>query len=295
MESLPEARVERRRWSLAWVVPLLALLVVVAIGYDAIRSQGPEISIRFSDGHGIEPGDAIVHRGVLVGEVVEVGLAEDLRHAQVRARLIPDAAGLAVEGTRFWIVRPEVSLRGVRGVEALLGPNYIALSPGDGPPRQQFRGVEDAPVEPSPSAGALVVILEAERLGAIQVGSRVFYRDVPVGSVLAMRLSEDARKAEVTVEIDQEHRHLVRDNTRFWNASGFGLDLGFTGLSVKADSLESIVGGGVGFATPSRPGDLIESGRRFRLYSEVDGDWLDWDPSLPPPAPDESGSDAPNG
>lgn len=281
--GLPEAQVERRGWSLAWIIPILALLVIGALAYDALRSRGPEIAIRFVDGHGIGPGDAILHRGVQVGEVVEVTLAEDLRHALVLARLIPDAAGLAVQGTRFWIVRPQVSLRGVSGVEALLGPNYIGLEPGDGPPRRLFVGLADPPIEPLRSPGSLKVILEAERAGALQVGSRVFYRDVPVGSVLGIRLGEKATKAIVTAEIERDYVHLVRDNTRFWDASGFGLSLGFTGLSVKADSLESVVGGGIGFATPRRPGEPVEDGHRFELRTELDEDWLKWDPELVPP------------
>lgn len=35
-------------------------------------------------------------------------------------------------GTRFWLVKPSVSLAGITGLETLVSGNYIAVSPGEG-------------------------------------------------------------------------------------------------------------------------------------------------------------------
>jgi paraquat-inducible protein B len=114
------------------------------------------------------------------------------------------------------------------------------------------------------------------------VDSPVLYRGVRVGSVRELTLSPDARTIEVLLWIDPAHRHLVRANSKFWNAGGIGLDWGLIrGLSVKAGSLESLVAGGIAFATPTRAGDPVTPGFRFPLAPEPKPEWLEWSPSLP--------------
>lgn len=74
----------------------------------------------------------------------------------------------------------------------------------------------------------------------------------------------------------------MRDNSRFWVASGVGVDWGlFSGLSVRADSLDALIEGAVAFATPNRPGDRVSGGHGFALESEPDSKWFEWDPSIP--------------
>jgi hypothetical protein len=75
---------------------------------------------------------------------------------------------------------------------------------------------------------------------------------------------------------------LVRDNTVFWNASGITADLGLTGLHVHAESLKSLLAGGIAFATPPTPGHRVSDGSVFRLHSEAKKDWLEWEADFEP-------------
>ncbi|MEC9373633.1 MAG: MlaD family protein [Planctomycetota bacterium] len=286
VEAAPRADVvPARRFSWAWLAPLAAVVVFGALALDAVRQRGPEITITFRQGHDLKPGDPISYRGVDVGRVREVSLATDLDAVVVHAELKPEAANIAAEGTRFWIVRPEVRIGGVSGIETILGPKYISVAPGGGARVSSFEWLDSAPRDVRRTPGALSVILEAERTGALQTGSRVFYRDEPVGVVVETGLAPDGRRVEVMAEIDPEFAHLVRDNTRFWNASGIGMDLGFTGLSFRMESLQSVVLGGVGFATPNRPGEVVMDGQRFELASSPEDSWLKWSPDLSPAPP----------
>lgn len=284
MDSLQEATIEpKRRFSFAWLAPLAALALVAFLIWDAMAEQGPEIEIRFDQGHEIKAEDAVAYRGVEVGRVTSVELAEDLSDVVVTVRLRPDAEGIAREDSRFWIVRPEVSLTRVSGIETILGPRFIKVIPGDGPRAFQFDGLDSAPVDVERSSGGLRLILETPRTGSIQTGSGVFYRDEPVGSVLSSHLADDASHVVVIIEVERDYAHLVRDNTRFWDAGGIGMSFGFAGLRVQAESLEALVSGGVGFATPNRPGDMVEDGHRFELEPEPNEDWLRWSPELAAP------------
>ena len=62
-EDLPKARVRRRRLpSIAWLVPLVALLVAGYLLWDRLRERGPEIVISFADGAGVRVGAVELRR-----------------------------------------------------------------------------------------------------------------------------------------------------------------------------------------------------------------------------------------
>ena len=147
--------------------------------------------------------------------------------------------------------------------------------------RDHFIGLDSAPETDQAPAGALRITLRADRLGPIAEGSPVQYRDITVGHVRSWTLAPDATGVDLAITIEPGYRDLVRTNTRFWNASGIGMDWGwFRGLEVRAGSLESLVGGIIGFATPDRPGATVESGATFELAAEPESDWLRWKPAI---------------
>ena len=124
------------------------------------------------------------------------------------------------------------------------------------------------------------LVLSAARLGLITSGLPVVYREVRVRTVVGAELSADAKSVDIAVRIDPAHAHLVRDNTKFWNVSGIGLDLGIGGLKLRAGSLESVLAGGIAFATPLKPGEPARIGARFELADAPEDAWLKWAPEL---------------
>jgi paraquat-inducible protein B len=281
----PTARIVRtRRWSWAWLVPLAAVAGLLVLGVQASRERPIVITIRFVEGSGLRPGDPVACRGVQVGEVREVRLAADARSVVVEVALARSAATIAVEGTRFWVVRPEVSLRGVSGLDAILGPRTIAAEPGPpgAPHAASFTGLGTAPPLPEPTDGSLRLTLLTPRRGSLGPGSPVTYRDIRVGQVLSAALGADATAAELTVAIEPPYAVLVRENTRFFSTSGISADWRwFGGLDVRTDSLESVITGGIGLATPNKPGPRVAAGHTFELADTPDQDWLEWQPEIP--------------
>ena len=276
-----------RRWSWAWLVPLGVLVTILAIALQAARERPIGVEVRFVEGSGLRAGDPVTCRGVQIGVVREVRLAPDASGVVARLDLSRDAAGVAVEGSRFWIVRPEVSLRGVSGLDSLLGPRCVSVSPGEaGSARQtRFDGLERIPVD-APGPDSLRITLRAPRRGSLSPGSPVLYRDVPVGRIFEARLAPDARGVELVAGIEPRYAALVRDNSRFFNVSGISADWGiFGGLSLRTDSLESVVAGGVGFATPDKPGAPALEGHAFDLAEAPEESWLKWRPAIPLESP----------
>lgn len=85
-------------------------------------------------------------------------------------------------------------------------------------------------------------------------GVVVSYREVPVGKVTHFELGQTSDRVLVHVLIEPRYAPLVRSGSRFWNASGIGVDAGlFKGLKVRTESLEALLEGGIAFATPNNP------------------------------------------
>jgi paraquat-inducible protein B len=277
-----------RRISIAWLLPLLAIAAAAFLGWQAWQERGVPVWITFDDAAGLRVGNDVVYRGIIVGTIRDVHLAPEGKRVIVEAVLRPEADLLAREGTRFWIARPQVSLGGVTGLDTLIGPTYLNVAPAKTPgkPAFAFEGLKEKAREPVAADGGLRLVLRAARRGTVSVGSPIIYRDIAVGHVEAVRLADDARWVEIDAVIVKRYAHLVRSRTRFFKANGIGVDFGwFAGLTVRADSLEALVSGAIGFATPERTGSEVADGATFDVADEPDSDWLKWDPVLTPSEP----------
>src|SRR5262249_13846132 len=67
------------------------------------------------------------------------------------------------------------------------------------------------------------------------------------------------------------HDRLVRDGTRFWNASGVTVSAGSDGFKLQAESLWSLLAGGIGFDVPggAQPGAVAAPDAGFTLYDDA--------------------------
>ena len=271
---------------LVWIVPIIALIVGGWMVFRQFRHRGPEITIAFPEGGGIEANKTVVeHKGVPVGVVRAVALTPDLSGVEVRVRLDKTAAGVASEGAQFWIVNPEIGLSGVRGLDTLLTGPRIKVRPGRGGPATHFKGLAHPPPIENPDEGR-AFLLHADRLGSLKPGAPVFYREVKVGMVETSRLADDAASVLVRIRIQPPYVDLVRSNSVFWNAGGASFKLSLLGAEVKSTSLEALLIGGIAFATPDKPMPPAPESMQFTLHNEADKDWLKWSPRIAIAPPD---------
>lgn len=283
-DDFPEVVVSKHhRFSLVWVVPMIALVVSAWLIYDSYAKRGTEIEITFDSGSGLVSGKTeLQYLGVQVGKVTNIQLDEKLSQVIVTAQLTKSASGLATQGAAFWVVRPEIGMAGVRGLDTILSGPYIGISPGDGKtPQHAFTGLPQQPAT-GPNESGLNLVLQAEQLASVKVDDPVYYREFQVGKVDQVSLASDAQTVHAHIHIEKDYQNLVRENTRFWNASGIGMDVGLFGAKIKTESLAAILAGGISFATPpnDQMGDRVSNGAVFKLYDEAEKDWLKWSPSI---------------
>ena len=140
----------------------------------------------------------------------------------------------------------------------------------------------EAPELTEPEVG-LPLTLSAPRRGSIKPGVPVTYREVTVGKVTGFELGQTADRVLIHILIEPRYAALVRGGSRFWNSSGFGFDWGlFKGATVRTESLETLIDGGIAFATPD--GDKMGSPARpqqtFALFDKPEDEWLLWAPKI---------------
>ncbi|MCU1717728.1 PqiB family protein [Pseudomonas sp. 5P_3.1_Bac2] len=252
---------------------------------DTALEQGVTLTIKVPSADGLSPGTAIRYKGLEVGKVERIELTEDLQSVLLHARVTQVTQQIAREGTRFWVVKPEVSLTRAANLGTLVSGQYLEVLPAAkaAPMKQYFVAASSAPSADVREEG-LRLVLSTARRGSIKPGVIVSYREVPVGKVTDYELGNTADRVLIHVLIEPRYAPLVRSGTRFWNASGIGVDAGlFSGVKVRTESLEALLEGGIAFATPdsSEQGAQALPGQTFALHDEPQEPWLKWAPKIP--------------
>jgi paraquat-inducible protein B len=270
--STPDAIVKTKKgfsFSIVWLVPIVAALIGGWLVYKALSEKGPTVTITFLTAEGLEAGKTkIKYKDVEIGQVESIDLAKDLDHVIVTAEMHKDAGPYLSENTRFWVVRARVAAGGVSGLGTLFSGAYIGMDPGKpGKHARSFKGLETPPIITFGIPGKLFV-LKSKTLGSLDIGSPVYYRRIKVGQVVAYQLEKDGTAVDIKIFIHAPHDQDVRQNTRFWNASGLDVSVDANGLKVKTESFVSMMVGGIAFDTPTNlePGGPAAENQSFQLY-----------------------------
>jgi paraquat-inducible protein B len=272
LANVPEAThvpKKRSRVPVVWIVPIVAALVGVGIVVQKFLSEGPTITLSFRAAEGIEAGKTFFkYKDVEIGKVTKVSLSEDFSKIVVTAKMEKHAEGLLVEDSRFWIVKPRVTLSGVSGLGTLLSGSYIGIEPGKTKKkRHDFVGLE---VPPPVTIGlpGREFVLRADTLGSMGVGSPVYYRRLNVGQVIGYDLAPDGKSMDINIFMNAPYDNYVTSNTRFWEASGIHATVGANGVDVQTESVLALLVGGVAFETPPSEalGVPMPANAVFRLH-----------------------------
>ena len=258
--------------SIVWLIPLVTALVGGWLIARTLSEKGPEITISFRTADGIVVNKTMIkYKNVDIGIVKGIQFSEDLKKVILKAEFKKGTDNFLRRGTRFWVVRPELSIRGASGLSTLISGAYIEIEPGQGSPQRHFIGLEEKPVVTADEAGKKVTLL-ADKLGSVDTGSPVYYRGMQAGEILGHELANDRRSVYIYAFIKDPFDQLVRGNTRFWNVSGMEITMNADGFKVKTESIASMIFGGIAFETP----ETLERGSEdvdnliFTLYQDHD-------------------------
>lgn len=256
--------VKKKLFSPIWLLPLVALALGGWLGIKSIKEAGIEVQIHFPSATGIDIGKTLVrYQGLTVGKVVDISIDDELKGVNVDLKMDYRAGPFLNQGTKFWLVAPKASITGVEGLDALFSGNYIAIQPGEGESQSSFEAEINAPAV-QPGTDGLVIELSSDNLGSLDVGSQLFYRQIPVGQITSYRL-EGSKRILMTAFVKKQYAHLVKTDSQFWNVSGISVDASLSGIEVKSESLSAILAGGLSFSS-SDNSQSATNGQSFHIY-----------------------------
>lgn len=221
----PQAPLRRPRFSIVWLIPIIAAAIAGYLGYRTLQERGPLLTLTFNDGNGLTAGQTQVqYKSVALGTVENIDLSWDNRNVIVRVRMNNVGARFLTDHARFWVVRPSFSLNNPSGLQTLVSGDYIAVDPGlpGGQYRTNFVGLEAPPGVRSDEPGHTYV-LQAENVGSLSTGSPVFYRDVVVGEVLGYDIGNGLGPVTVNIFVRAPYDRLVRPEVTSGTHRGFQL------------------------------------------------------------------------
>ncbi|WP_439155946.1 intermembrane transport protein PqiB [Yoonia sp.] len=257
-----------RRLSLVWLVPVIALVVSLGAAWQSFQDRGTLVTISFENASGISAGETqIKYRDVTVGTVEEVTFAPGLDVVLVHARIDKTVAPYLDDDAQFWVVRPNVSVRGITGLDTVLSGVYIEGNWDTEADVQQseFTGLEQPILTRAGQRGTQVVLRAADG-GSITAGAPVLHKGLQVGYLENPELSFDGNQVVVSAFIESPYDRRITSNTRFWDTSGFSVSFGASGVSLDVNSLASLIEGGVAFDTIVSGGQPVRDGQTFDIF-----------------------------
>jgi len=260
-----------------WILPILTVVLAGWLILKAVHDAGDRIQIYFSNAQGLVAGRTPVrYQGLEVGMVRDIKLSPELDSIYVDTDIYPDATRLLSENTRFWLVKPTASLSGISGLDALVSGNYIAIHPGDeiisdssekAEHPDKYQALDSAPTDLLTNQG-LTITLKARDLGGISVGSQIMYKKIPIGEVFSYELDEDNKSVIIQASIEQQYRNVITTESRFWNVSGIGANIGLSGVDVRLESMSALFSGAIAVDSPDQ-GEPAQQHAEFKLYPDL--------------------------
>lgn len=270
MDVRPVKRPIWQRLSLVWMVPVLALLVTLGVAYQNYASQGVLIEISFENASGVTADETVIkYRDVTVGRVEKVEFADGLSEVLVHARVDQKMAPYLDDDAQFWVVRPDVSVRGITGLDTVLSGVYLEGNWDKEADVAQnvFVGLESPPLTRADQPGTIIT-LRAPDGSALSKGAPILHKGIEVGFLETPELAFNGKDVIVSAFIEAPFDQQVTSNTRFWDTSGFSLKFGAGGVSLDVNSIASLIEGGIAFDTVVSGGRPIVDDQVFDLFDD---------------------------
>jgi len=264
---------KRKAISTVWIVPIVALIVGAWLIIQSINEKGPVIHITFKSAEGVQAGKTVIkYKDIEIGKVTDVTFSKDLTSVIVTAEMKKNMDQFLNEKSKFWVVKARIGLNQVEGLDTLFSGVYIVMDPEKGTQSlRNFKGLDTIPVVSTDEKGTSYH-LTAQDLGSIGIGSPIYYKKLPAGSVSAYHLLPNGKGIEIEIFIKAPFNRLITESTRFWNASGIHATFNADGMQIRTESLTSIIAGGLAFDTFHQQGTDKKVGAKhtFVLYKSVE-------------------------
>lgn len=239
--------------------------------FDAAQ-YGLPMTLKLVSGNGIIEGKTrVMYQGIKAGVVKKITMNNDKIHSVTAEILLdPRVGSILREGTRFWVIRPRISIDGIRNLDAILLGPYISLQPGEGAFRDHFVAQSGPMPKPVRRPGKHYTLV-SKNGGSLEIGSPVLYKKMVVGEIDSLALPVGGEFLRVGIVVYDDFTYLVRKDSVFWDVSGISVDAGLSHFKLNIASIKSILAGGVALVNPAARGTRraapAPGGAKFKLFA----------------------------
>ena len=265
-----DAKIEDKpKFSVIWIVPIIALLITGWMLYQHQINKGHVIFVKMNDADGIIAGKTEVRvKSVKVGLVESLQLELQQNAVVAKVRILQPYGELLAEDSALWVVKPRIDESGISGMNTLLSGVYIELSPGESSSRSSMFTLMDEPALISSEVEGKRYQLVATDAEVLDVGSSVFFRNYKIGQVESAHFNAETLKMDYGIFIYSPYDQLITNNAIFWVSSGVDFKLSTDGVEVSTGSLSKMLKGGISVDyPPTMPsGKVAQEEKRFSLH-----------------------------
>ncbi len=251
-----------------WIVPIIAMVIALWLAFQYYSKLGPKIEITFQSNEGLKAGKSQVRfRDVPIGKIEKVMLAENGRGVKVIARIDKGAASYLNDKAMFWIVKPEVGISGISGLDTILTGTYIKMMSQKSEMNkkkflglsQPYRLLEDGDY----------YHLSASSSYNLKEGTPVFFKSMKAGYVEHVTIGLDGKSVDVIVYIDKTYISYIQTDSKFWVQSSVDINYLNGQLNFNVAPLSNIIRGGIEFSSlGENQGEKVPYDYIFKLYRD---------------------------
>ena len=242
--------------------------------------EGMELRLHAKKSHSLKEGVNIVYNDLVVGTLLrsrimktgevdfDVVIADEYKH------LVNETSSFYLQGA----VEGEVSLKGmyfnVGSLSSMLhsGIALVTEDLNNTASQHSFKLLDSHRAYKEKmytNDGGKFYTIVSKDLGSVSQGAPVIYKGLDVGKVMSYDLDQKSGLIKIKVYVTGQYKDTINASTKFFNMSGIEVKADMTGLKLVTGSVESIISGGISYATPIKS-NTEPIPDEFELYESSD-------------------------
>jgi paraquat-inducible protein B len=243
---------------LAWIAPIIAIIISVAMVYDHYNKIGNNLSITFKNIDGLDIRQShIQYNGLHIGNIDSMKLdTKNINNFVVTATIYSEYNYLVTQGSIFYKVSPKLSLNEVSGLSNVLKGNYIELIPAT-TNIPKLKSLEKKSIfqgyDSKPRTDGIIFTINSND-GSFGLSSGILFKGLQIGEVINKTINH--YDIEYKVLIYKQYQYLISSTTQFYTINPFEFNATLEQIDLKIPSIKNILSSAIGFVTPSYDEDI---------------------------------------
>lgn len=247
MYKKPKVKQKKSILVLAWIIPIIALVISFGMMKDYFDQKGQTITLYSKDVKGLNIRKShIEYRGVHIGDLKSIKPdPHNLDQFIIKAQVYKEYNYLVKKGSNFWIVESTIGVDKIENIGTVLTGNYIELIP----PTTNSYYLSQLPIQKSfnvletkPHESGEKINLKSDN-GDIGVSTKIAYKGIKVGEVIAKDL--ESEQIDYTLLIYDKYKYLLDDTTRFYIQKPLEFNFSKEGLQVELAPFKEMMFGSI--------------------------------------------------